>query len=215
MVNILYEDNHLLVVLKPAGVLSQADSTNCMDMLTILKNYLREKYHKPGNVYLGLVHRLDRMTSGVMVFAKTSKCASRLSEQIRNHQFTKKYYAVVKGKIPQNGILEDYLVKNEIEAKSYVTSKEFGKFARLEYEKVREIDENSLVSVLLCTGRHHQIRVQFAHFGHPLLGDLLYGDKNSGDLMLHAYYLSFLHPISKEKVYFEILPQGKKWEEYF
>lgn len=214
MLNIIYEDNHLLVVLKPSGILSQADSTNDLDMLTLLKDYLKKKYHKPGNVYLGLVHRLDRMTSGIMVFAKTSKCASRLSEQIRNHQLTKKYYALVKGIIPESGILEDYLIKDEKEVKSYVTTKEFGKFACLEYQRINESEGNSLVSVLLKTGRHHQIRVQFAHFGHPLIGDALYGSKNSCDLMLHAYYLSFMHPVTKEKLMFEALPQDKKWEKY-
>lgn len=215
MLNIIYEDNHLLVVLKPSGILSQADSTNDLDMLTQLKAYLKEKYHKPGNVYLGLVHRLDRMTSGIMVFAKTSKCASRLSEQIRKHQFTKKYYALVKGIIPSSGILEDYLIKDEKEVKSYVTTKEFGKLASLEYQKIKEIEGNSLVSILLNTGRHHQIRVQFAYFGHPLIGDTLYGCKNRGDLMLHAYYLSFVHPVTKEKLIFEALPQDKKWGNYF
>lgn len=214
MLNIIYEDNHLLVVLKPSGILSQADSTNDLDMLSLLKVYLKERYHKPGNVYLGLVHRLDRMTSGIMVFAKTSKCASRLSEQIRKHQFTKKYYALVQGSIPCSGILENYLIKDEKEVKSYVTIKEFGKFASLEYIKIKETDGNSLVSILLHTGRHHQIRVQFAHFGHPLIGDALYGSKSSCDLMLHAYYLSFMHPVTKENLVFEALPQDKKWEKY-
>lgn len=214
MLDIIYEDNHLLVVLKPSGILSQADSTNDLDMLTVLKDYLKEKYHKPGNVYLGLVHRLDRMTSGIMVFAKTSKCASRLSEQIRNHQFTKKYYALVQGSIPNYGILENYLIKDGKEVKSYVTTKELGKFASLEYRKIKETEGNTLVSILLHTGRHHQIRVQFAHFGHPLIGDALYGSKSSCDLMLHAYYLSFTHPVTKESLVFEALPQEKKWEKY-
>lgn len=214
MLNIIYEDNHLLVVLKPSGVLSQADSTNDLDMLTLLKDYLKEKYHKPGNVYLGLVHRLDRMTSGIMVFAKTSKCASRLSEQIRNHQFTKKYYALVQGSIPNCGILENYLIKDEKKVKSYVVTKELGKFASLEYRKIKENEGNSLVSILLHTGRHHQIRVQFANFGHPLIGDALYGSKSSCDLMLHAYYLSFMHPVTKENLVFEALPQEKKWKKY-
>lgn len=215
MIDILYEDNHVLVVIKPSGILSQADSTHDMDMITLLKNYLKEKYHKPGNVYLGLVHRLDRMTGGVMVFAKTSKCASRLSQQIRNHQFIKKYYALVKGSTPTRGTLEDYLIKDEKDVQSYVTTEEFGKLARLEYVKIKEVLGNTLVSVLLHTGRHHQIRVQFAHFGHPLIGDSLYGSKSNDNLMLYAYHLSFAHPVTKERMSFEVLPQEKNWKSYF
>ncbi len=214
MINVLYEDNHLIVVEKPAGVLSQEDATKDPDMLTILKQYLKEKYHKLGNVYLGLVHRLDRMTSGIMVFAKTSKAASRLSEQIRNHQFEKRYYAVVKGSVPETGELKDYLIKNEMLVKSFVTTKELGKIAILTFQKVKEVDKQSVVRVQLKTGRHHQIRAQFANFGHPIVGDHLYDSLASGDLMLHAYYLSFYHPISKEEMTFTLLPTDEKWQKY-
>lgn len=214
MINIIYEDNHLLVVEKPSGILSQADKTGDMDMLTILKTYLREKYQKSGNVYLGLVHRLDRMTSGVMVFCKTSKAAARLNEQMKNHIFIKKYYAVVEGIVPDFGRLEHYLKKNEIEVKSYVTDDKSGKFACLEYQKIKEVNGNSVISVLLKTGRHHQIRVQFSYVGHPLLGDQLYGNGTKNTLMLHAYYLSFYHPITKEKLEFIVQPTAIQWKDY-
>ncbi len=214
MINIIYEDNHLLVVEKPSGILSQADYTNDMDMLTILKKYLKEKYHKPGNVYLGLVHRLDRMTSGIMVFAKTSKAASRLCDQISNKEFIKKYYAVVKGNIPNNGTLIDYLYKDEVEIKSYVTDEKNGKLAVLDYKKVSYFNNNSLISITLKTGRHHQIRVQFANYGHPLIGDSLYNSQAKGKLMLHAYYISFIHPISGMRVSFECMPSDKRWVKY-
>lgn len=214
MVNIIYEDNHLLVVEKPAGILSQEDKTGDKDMLTILKKYIKEKYQKPGQVYLGLIHRLDRMTSGVMVFGKTSKASARLSEQIRKHAFIKKYYAVVHGIVPSSGKLENYLKKDEVEVKSYVTNVSDGKFACLTYQKIKEIHGNSVVSILLQTGRHHQIRVQFAHFGHPLIGDRLYGNDTKDSLMLHAYYISFYHPITKEKLEFTVLPNDIRWKDY-
>ena len=175
MLNILYEDNHIIVVVKPSGILSQEDITKDPDMVTLLKKYIKEKYNKPGDVYLGLVQRLDRMTSGVMVFARTSKAASRLSEQIRNHSIIKKYYAVVEGKTKDEDKLENYLIKDEDLVKSFVTTKEKGKFASLEYKKVKSIDNSSLVEVTLHTGRHHQIRVQMSNINHPLLGDSLYG----------------------------------------
>lgn len=214
--SVLYEDNHLIVVEKPIGVLSQSDITNDLDMLTIVKDYLKDKYNKPGNVFLGLVHRLDRMTGGVMVFAKTSKAASRLSEQIRVGDFHKKYYCLVQGIVPIEGHLEDYLYKNESEVKSYVVSSNTGKLSKLDFKKISDDGVNSLVDVSLLTGRHHQIRVQFANIKHPLVGDALYG-RNSlkKDLMLFAYHLSFNHPITKERLEFNVKPKGKSWNKYF
>lgn len=200
---IIYEDKHLIVVVKPAGILSQADHTGDLDMLTIIKDYLKESENKEGNVYLGLVHRLDRMTSGLMVFAKRSKAASRLAEQIRNHQFHKEYLALVEGKLEKNGHLEDYLEKNEQEVKSLISTKEKGKLAILDYEVVKVFPNQTLIKVKLKTGRHHQIRVQMANLNHPLVGDSLYGKKSNNNLCLHAYKLSFFHPMTNELLEFE------------
>ncbi len=215
MLNILYEDNHIIVVVKPSGILSQEDITKDPDMVTLLKKYIKDKYNKPGDVYLGLVQRLDRMTSGVMVFARTSKAASRLSEQIRNHSITKKYYAVVEGKTKDIDKLENYLIKDEDLVKSFVTTKEKGKFASLEYKKVKSIDNSSLVEVTLHTGRHHQIRVQMSNINHPLLGDSLYGSTTKSNMYLHCYYLKFIHPTTKEELVYENIPTGNLWDEYF
>lgn len=212
---ILYEDNHIIVCIKPVGILSQEDHTKDMDMLTLLKQYIKEKYNKPGNVYLGLVHRLDRMTGGVMVFAKTSKAASRLNDQIRNHVFKKKYYAVVKGIIEEDGHLENYLVKDELEVKSYIDNSNKGKLAILDYKVINNVNHNTLIDISLKTGRHHQIRVQFSNINHPLIGDKLYGENSNVDLMLYAYSLTFNHPVTKELMTFEVKPNEKEWNKYF
>ena len=182
---VIYEDNHIIVAEKKPNVPSQADKTGDVDMLTIIKKYIKEKYNKPGNVYLGLVHRLDRPVGGVMIFAKTSKSASRLSNQVREKVFKKKYLAVVDGKIEtKSGTLEDYLYKDERNNISKVVSKEKknSKFAKLDYEvlKYNEIKDLSLVKVNLHTGRHHQIRVQLANFGHSIFGDQKYGTRGKG-----------------------------------
>ena len=215
---ILYEDNHIIVVVKNPGIPVQADKTGDMDMLTIIKEYIKEKYKKPGNVYLGLVHRLDRMVGGVMVFAKTSKAASRISEYIRQKNVKKKYFAIVNGYLPisDNNIkLNDYLVKNErlnmsrVVEKGYKDSKE----AILEYKVLKNFEYNgkkySLVDIDLHTGRHHQIRVQFANIGHPLYGDIKYGQKINKvgqNLALFSYYLSFFHPTKDEYLEFKFMP---------
>ncbi len=203
-IDVLYEDNHLLVVVKPINIPVQEDSSGDEDLLTILKNYLKEKYNKPGNVYLGLVHRLDRPVSGVMVFAKTSKCASRLSEQIRNDKFNKIYYAVVTGNIKEKGLLEDYLLKDK--KNNIVRVDKNGKKAVLEYKKIKTINNLSLVEIKLHTGRSHQIRVQFSNNGNPLYGDQKY-NKNSHvkeQLALFAKKLEFYHPITNELLTFEV-----------
>lgn len=213
MLKILYEDNHIIVVVKEPGIPSQADKTKDADMLTIIKQYLKEKYNKPGNVYLGLVHRLDRSVGGVMVFAKTSKAASRLSEQVREKQVKKNYIAVVKGKFEKSkGIMQDYLVKDSKNNKSFVTNKDNknAKFSELEYEIIKydERTNMSLVKINLKTGRHHQIRVQFSSRGHSLCGDTKYGTRSrSKQLALWSYKLSFYHPTTKEKLEFEYLPE--------
>lgn len=204
MINILFEDNHLLVVEKPINVLVQADNTNDLDLLTKLKNYLKEKYNKPGNVYLGLVHRLDRVVGGVMVFAKTSKAASRLSRQVTERKIKKIYYAVTCGELQGKGRLEDYLVKDEKTNTSYVSND--GKLSILNYEVISFKDNMSLVKIDLETGRHHQIRVQFSNFGFPLFGDARYNKnyKIGEQIALFAKELSFYHPITNELLTFSL-----------
>ncbi len=211
MVDVLYEDNHILVCVKPQNIPSQQDSSNDLDMLNIIKKYIKEKYHKQGNVYVGLVHRLDRPTGGVMVFAKTSKSAKRLSEQIKTKDFEKNYYAVLCG-VPTNtsSTLVHYLKKDEKQNKVYVTKKQDAnsKRAELDYE-VKEIYHNklSLVDVKLKTGRSHQIRVQMSSIKTPIFGDSKYGTNLDGDnLALWAYKLSFVHPTTKQRLNFVAFP---------
>ncbi len=208
--NVLYEDNHLIVVVKPVNILSQSDITNGPDMLTLIKEYLKEKYHKPGNVYLGLVHRLDRVVGGVMVFAKTSKAASRLSESIRNNSFHKEYLAICHGKVKESDTFIDYLEK-KADFSTIVTDSKHGKLSELSYELIDYNKEKdlSLVKVNLKTGRHHQIRVQFASRNHPLIGDNRYGNDSEKEIGLFAYKLSFLHPITKEIISFTYIPHDK------
>ena len=208
--NVLYEDNHIIVVEKPSNIPSQEDKTGDLDMLTIVKKYIKEKYNKPGEVYLGLVHRLDRPTQGIMVFARTSKAASRLSEQIRNHGFNKKYLATCDGKFEkEKDTWKDFLKKDERNNKSKVVpaGTKNAKEAILDYEVISYNPKTdlSIVKINLHTGRHHQIRVQFSSRNHSLFGDQKYGTRGRGkQLRLCAYYLSFIHPVSKEKLEFEI-----------
>lgn len=212
MIKILYEDNHLLVVEKEVGVLSQSDGSNTPDMLTILKKYLKEKYHKTGNVYLGLVHRLDKNVGGVMVFAKTSKAARRLSEGIRDREFKKTYLAVCKGIIDSDGKYQDYLKR--IEYRSVISNSKEGKLAVLSYHVLEVKDGNTLLKINLETGRYHQIRVQFAHHNHPLLGDEKYGSKGVYPLALYAYKIEFTHPTTKEKLKFVSYPKSGYFTKY-
>ncbi len=210
---IIYEDNHLLVVRKEPNIPSQADKTEDIDMITILKSYLKEKYNKPGNVYLGLVHRLDRPVGGVMFFAKTSKAAKRLSEQIREKKFGKMYLAVVDGKFEQKkGELENYLYKEARTNTSRVVKgeKKNSKLAKLEYQVIEynEVKDLSLIKINLNTGRHHQIRVQLSYFGHSIFGDQKYGTRGKNkQIALWAYELQLYHPISNEKMIFRDLPK--------
>ncbi len=204
MINILFEDNHILVIEKPINVLVQADKSNDEDLLTILKRYLKEKYNKPGNVYLGLVHRLDRVVDGVMVLAKTSKAAARLSKQVTNKQFQKIYYAVVEGDLKTKGRLENYLVKDEKTNKSFVREK--GKLAILDYQVLNKRKNYNLVKINLKTGRHHQIRVQFSYIGAPLFGDAKYNKnyKKGEQIALFAKELTFFHPVTREALTFSL-----------
>ncbi len=206
--SILYEDNHLLVVIKPANMPVCKDSSHDEDLLSVLKTYLKEKYEKPGNVYLGLVHRLDRPVSGIMVFAKTSKAADRLAKQIKNNELTKIYYAVVEGTVKKAETLNDYLIKDEKTNTSFVTTKEKGKLSVLEYELIKSTNNLSLIKIKLLTGRHHQIRVQFSSRNNPLYGDHKYNknfiNDNKENIALIAKELSFYHPVTKELLHFEI-----------
>ena len=202
--DVLYEDNHIIVVLKPCNILSQSDNTGDMDMLTMVKSYVKEKYNKPGNVYIGLVHRLDRPTGGIMVFARTSKAASRLSSEIKNNKMTKSYLAIIPNFKEEKGTYKDYLKK--IDNKSIISNQITGKYAELNFEKIKEKDNLSLVKINLVTGRHHQIRVQFSSRGYPLYGDQKYGVENKEQLALFCYKLEFIHPVTKENMSFVRYP---------
>ncbi len=212
-IEILFEDNHILVAVKPVNVLSQKDKTGDPDILTILKEDIKYRYNKPGNVFLGLVHRLDRPVGGVMVFARTSKAASRISSQIREGRFSKTYAAVVKGILPyKHGTLEDNLIKDRDANKVRTVSEDMeeGRKALLNYSVIEEREELSLVAVELLTGRPHQIRVQFSEIGCPLLGDRKYGDggKNQS-VALWSYRIVFKHPVSGEDIEFKYPPPDK------
>ena len=208
---ILHEDNHIIVVLKPQNVPSCEDESKDKDMLTVIKEYIKIKNNKPGNVYVGLVHRLDRPTGGVMVFAKSSKAASRLSEQMKTGDFEKKYYTVLVGTPRESkATLTNYMKKNPINNMVYVCPQtvEGAKFAELEYRVIQEVGGYSFTEVTLHTGRTHQIRVQMANIGTPVFGDMRYGGENAkkGKLALWATSLSFTHPVSKERLCFKIEP---------
>lgn len=210
---VIYEDNHIIVVEKPVNIPSQGDKTGDTDMLTIIKEYIKEKYNKPGNVYLGLIHRLDRPVGGVMVFAKTSKAAARLSEQVREKEFQKSYLVIVDGKMEkEKETLEDYLLKNEKTNTSKVVKEgtKNSKYAKLDYEVLKYDKELNLsvLKILLHTGRHHQIRVQLSSRGHSIYGDQKYGGRGHGkQIALWAYKLQISHPVSKEKMDFIDIPE--------
>ncbi|MEG2322397.1 MAG: RluA family pseudouridine synthase [Bacilli bacterium] len=213
MINIVYEDNHLLVVIKPINMPSQKDDSNDPNLLDELKKYLVKKYNKKGAAYLGLVQRLDRPVGGLMVFAKTSKAASRLSEQIRQHNVKKEYHAVVCGKIDKYGTFTDYLLKDT--QTNMVKIDKNGKEAVLDYELVSFKNNYSLVKINLKTGRSHQIRVQFSYHGFPLYGDQRYNEKAKvkQQIALYATKLTFSHPITKEELTFEInFPSTQPWD---
>ena len=212
MIKIIFEDNHLLVVEKPVNILSQGDDTNDKDMVNLLKQYVKEKYNKPGNVYIGLVHRLDRPVGGIMVFAKTSKAASRLSDQVRTKTFKKTYRAVIHGDMnKKEDTLKDYLYKNKKTNMVSVVNKDHkeAKNAELSYKTLDRKDGFSLVEIDLKTGRPHQIRVQFASRKHPLFGDQRYGqnvNKVGQQIALWSYELEIIHPTTKEKMEFTCEP---------
>ena len=215
---VLYEDNHLLVVVKPPNMVVQADDTGDLDLLTALKQYIGEKYQKPGAVYMGLVHRLDRPVGGVMVFARTSKAASRLSEQFAAHHAGKMYLAVAQGAVDNEKRLTDYLKKDAKTGMVRAVAKDVpgAKQAILTTTPLMQNGGNTLVRVQLETGRAHQIRVQHQNMGHPLWGDARYGGGKPGQqIALWAYRLTLTHPTQKTEMTFTHLPPEKGiWQDF-
>lgn len=214
IIRILYEDNHLLVVEKPVNLPVQADNSGDDDLLTLLKADLKKRHQKPGNVYLGLVHRLDRPVGGVLVFAKTSKAASRLSDVLRKREMERKYLAVVRGSLDDGGLLKHHLWKDSEKNKVHaVKSSHTGaKKAVLHYETIERKDGMSLLAIRLHTGRSHQIRVQMAASDAPLYGDQKYGqhvNRPGQQIALWAHTLSFPHPTTKEILTFESNPPSE------
>lgn len=203
---VVYEDNHIIIVNKTASEIVQGDKTGDVPLSETVKQYLKEKYHKPGNVFIGVTHRLDRPVSGLVVFAKTSKALSRLNEMFKNSEVKKTYWAIVKQTPAETeGELVNYLVRNEKQNKSYAydTERPGSKKAVLHYRLIARSDNYSLLEVDLKTGRHHQIRCQLAKMGCPIKGDLKYGFPRSnpdGSICLHARRVRFVHPVSKELI---------------
>ncbi len=199
----LYEDNHLLTLNKPAGLLSQGDRTGNADVVTLAKKYLKEKYNKPGNVYIGLVHRLDRPTSGAMVLARTSKAARRLSQAFRDRTIQKRYIALAEGELTGQGSMEDYLIKGADRTRRAPTM-DMGKYASLKWKAISFNGNLTLVEIKLITGRAHQIRCQFSERGFPILGDFRYGAHQrfgrSDQIALHCRFLQLVHPVRNYKM---------------
>tara|TARA_B100001093_G_C26721384_1_gene967993 strand:- start:565 stop:1236 length:672 start_codon:yes stop_codon:yes gene_type:complete len=212
---ILFEDNHLIIINKKPGELSQGDKTNDPTLSEKVKIFLKERDKKKGNVFLGIIHRLDRPTSGIIIFSKTSKALSRMSEQFKKHEVSKTYWAVTKKMTKKSGRLENYLLKNQSQNKSYVCigTVNRAKLAILSFKKILDLKNFSLLSVNLETGRHHQIRTQFSQMGYPIKGDLKYGYKRPNknkSIHLHSRKISFIHPVSKKMV--EIIANPPKDE---
>nr|WP_314755881.1 RluA family pseudouridine synthase [uncultured Prevotella sp.] len=216
---IVFEDNHIIIVNKESGEIVQGDKTGDTPLSELVKNYIKEKYHKPGNVFLGVVHRLDRPVAGLVVFAKTSKALTRLNEMFRKGEVHKTYWALTQNK-PANmeGTLTHWLVRNEKQNKSYAYDREVpnSKKSVLEYKEIGRTDRYTLLEVKLLTGRHHQIRCQLAHMGCPIKGDLKYGAKRSnpdGSISLLSYHVEFVHPVSKETIFLDApLPSDPLWQ---
>ena len=203
---ILYEDNHLLAISKRAGDLVQGDQTGDTTLPDLIKQYIKEKYNKPGNVFLGVIHRLDRPTTGVVLFARTSKGLERMNAAFKNRKIQKSYWALVEGQITENGQLQHYLKKNPKNNKSiaYRRPEAGAKKAKLSYKVLNCGDRYTMLEVDLHTGRHHQIRSQLATIGHPIKGDVKYGARRAErdkSICLHARSLEFNHPTSKELVH--------------
>jgi 23S rRNA pseudouridine1911/1915/1917 synthase len=203
---VLFEDNHLVIVNKRAGDITQGDKTGDTPLSEVVKEYIKDKYNKPGNVFLGVVHRLDRPTSGIIIFAKTSKALERLNKMLREKSIKKTYWTVVKNQPKKKGdTLVNYLKKNPKNNKSTAYNKEIegSKKAILHYKTIKQLDNYSLLEIDLETGRHHQIRCQLSNIGSPIKGDLKYGFNRSnkdGSIHLHARKIQFIHPVSKEEI---------------
>lgn len=218
--NVVYEDNHIIIVNKQSGEIVQGDKTGDTPLSDIVKQYIKDKYNKPGNVFLGVVHRLDRPVSGLVVFAKTSKALSRLNEMFRTGDVHKTYWAIVKkNDIAPEATLTDWLTRNERQNKSYAHEREVpgAKKAVLKY-KVRAVADNyMLIEVTLLTGRHHQIRCQLSHMGCPIKGDLKYGAPRSnpdGSISLLSRRVEFVHPVSKENIVaYADVPDDRLWHD--
>lgn len=215
---VLFEDNHIIIVNKRAGDIVQGDKTGDTPLSDVVKAYLKNKYNKPGNVYLGTVHRLDRPTSGIVIFAKTSKALPRLNKLFLSKDIKKTYWAVVKQPPPKpEGTLVHWLKKNQKTNKSYAFNKEVkdSKKAILHYKTIKKLDNYTLLEINLETGRHHQIRVQLSSIGSPLKGDLKYGfDRSNKDasIHLHARAIAFIHPVKKEQILVSApLPNDAIW----
>ena len=217
MPDVLYEDNHVIVAVKPPNMLSQGDATGDTDILTLLKEYIKAEYQKPGNVYLGLVHRLDRPVGGLMVFARTSKAASRLSEQMRKHEMGREYLCVAVGETEDSFTLTDYLWKDPIQNKVVVceADEKHSQLAVLHGRCIARREGTSLCSLKLETGRKHQIRAQMSHNGTPLWGDNKYGGGIPGQqIALWGYKLTFRHPVTHRVMRFFSMPEGNAWSLY-
>jgi len=212
VLKILFEDNHLIIVNKNPGDLTQGDITGDITLGDKIKSYLKKKYNKPGNVFLGITHRLDRPTSGVIIFTKTSKSLKRLNEMFKDNEIKKTYWAVVKSITKKKSDkLENYLIKNQKQNKSYVAkvSNTKSKKAILFYKVIFELQKFSLLSIKLETGRHHQIRTQLSYVGFPIKGDLKYGyprSNNDGSIHLHSRKVSFIHPVTKKNIEITAIP---------
>lgn len=219
--DVVYEDNHIIIVNKRSGEIVQGDKTGDRALVDMVKEYIKAKYHKPGNVFLGVVHRLDRPVSGLVIFAKTSKALSRLNEMFRIGNVHKTYYAIVKNiPIESENELSNWIVRNEKQNKSYICNHEVkgSKNARLKYSVVGKTDRYALLKIQLMTGRHHQIRCQLAHIGCPIKGDLKYGFPRSnpdGGISLLSKRVEFVHPVSQKMICVEIpFPDEALWRAF-
>lgn len=204
MIDVLYEDNHLIAINKRSGDIIQGDKTGDITLSEYVKRYLKEKYKKPGNVFLGTIHRLDRPTSGVVIFAKTSKCLTRMNKLFKEKKVKKTYLAIVSNKPPLNqGTLKNYLRKNEKQNKSYIVKEKEGKYSILQYKLLKKLNHYYLIKISPETGRHHQIRAQLSNIGCYIKGDVKYGDKRKNkNLSIHllAYQIQLNHPVKKEDI---------------
>ena len=213
--DILFEDNHLIIVNKPCGVLVQGDKTGDTPLLEVIKKYIKDKYDKKGNVFLGLVNRIDRPTSGIVIYSKTSKALSRMNEKLKNREIKKIYWLIISNKFGyKEGKLEGWFKKNNKKNKSFFfdNEKSDSKFGQLTFKKIQTLEKYCKVEVNLITGRHHQIRCNFSEIGYPILGDLKYGSKRSnkdGGIYLHSREIDFIHPVSKKKMNIKADPPMK------